>query len=501
MTILRVKLPVLLVLFFLPWINLRCDTIGGHGFSEGSSIALQTGFQISTGSYTNVVFVNPFRLDGPSEQPSKSLTANVSPSPLTALYGAALVVGLLGVFLCKRPTVRWVVAACSITTASAALALQVGHGFPLEAASHEETLNLPAKTVTTFDRTIIEFNVGQTGLLHVVFILTGLAFAVTCFGIWRYQTLATVAMLIPAAVAVGYAAYLHQIRHNRVFDPNPPIKVLSNAVTNDRDPWIRRAAAARLLEHFQAWSPTNDGFYQGTIRPEDHAESLRLWRTLQDDPVPALRIFAFSLLSTYGFFNRFNADIDYGNVDFAVRAMNDSDARVVSEAISLLTDERDINLSTPLLRSIGERISPTLLDHPNNRVRVMAATGLLHGTPRTPLSEQQVRHAAREVLQASLGADLKVKPFAPDRPYGSPRAYALECVPWLDHPDAKTRERAAKWLDGLDGKISDADAKRLTPAVVRLLRDDNEITRSYAARAANKLRAAGFKIDEQGVNR
>lgn len=488
LNLLRGNFALLILCFFMPWLELRCDNVSVKGRNHGQRIVSQTGMQVAYGGYTDT-FRNPFG-EGNRNNANANGDDSMKPpaaSPKMAIYGAALLVGMIGSLLARKLAFAWEAIAVATTTAACTLSLQFAIGFPLAASASDATFSWPATIQVDPYGSIIEINLGFAFCLYAATALTALGVIVAAWGIWSRSRVAAIAMLALSATASGIAISRVHASRAREFESGVSQAVLGEAMLNDPDPGRRREAAARLIAYYQIWLP-NSG-WQREITKEEQAETLRLWRKLPDDPHPALRIFGLAILSKFG----------GDDVDFAIRALSDPDETVAEQAFHVIHYRPGGDIENDLSKKIAGKVT---LDHPNARVRVFAARRMLANGHQTNPNADQVVRAVREIFQGRFGDDKIARMFGGKNggfPISRYRPVFLqECIPWLTHADPIVRKEALQCLPDLPNDWSNSLAEKLAPAIRRLLSDeDPEIRKSHLVHnAAIAVQRAGVKIDD-----
>jgi hypothetical protein len=129
------SLLLALVIFFLPWVEVRCDRPFGERGSK--TLAVQSGLQAAYGGYTEAPLTNTDRSERDRlEAEVRTLRGEpaVSWSPLMAVYPLVLLGGcLIGVRVRRDWARRTALVGCSLA-AGLLLLLQASRGFSLERA-------------------------------------------------------------------------------------------------------------------------------------------------------------------------------------------------------------------------------------------------------------------------------------------------------------------------------------------------------------------------------
>jgi hypothetical protein len=124
-----------LLLFPLPWIEVRCDRpIADTG---SRVLASQSGFQAAYGGYSENSLVREVRAGRARVQlPAhfRDQDIKLQPSPWMILFPALLLAGILASFAIGKPFLRQVLVLASSALAGAVLLFQWRNGFPLEHA-------------------------------------------------------------------------------------------------------------------------------------------------------------------------------------------------------------------------------------------------------------------------------------------------------------------------------------------------------------------------------
>jgi hypothetical protein len=131
-----------IVLFCLPWIEVRCNYTRDTGFftikdgqqitkyEEGDIVVLiQSGLQAAAGGYNDKVAPNPFRPPDPSQ---KALQKPPEPMPLLVVYGTLLFIGTIAGLVRKAGRLRSSSLVLCSSAAFLVLLFQAQRGFTIE---------------------------------------------------------------------------------------------------------------------------------------------------------------------------------------------------------------------------------------------------------------------------------------------------------------------------------------------------------------------------------
>jgi hypothetical protein len=168
-----------LILFPLPWIDVRCDRpIDPSG---NRSLVEQSGLQAAYGGYTETP---TFRTER-ERRPAQNAPADLPGAPLMVLYGLCLAGGLFCGIAVRRRPLRLAGQVGTSALALVLLYLQAHRGFPLELA----VTSPPVREATA--EVLLRGLLGQSGLVEVRYTA------------WFWLTVAAVAASLLAALAEG----------------------------------------------------------------------------------------------------------------------------------------------------------------------------------------------------------------------------------------------------------------------------------------------------------
>jgi hypothetical protein len=182
-----------LLLFLLPWVQVRCDRpIGG---SDSRVVAEQSGLQAAYGGYTEHQYVAELRSGAEREKLPANLRAQastVSWAPWVALYAGLLVGGIIAGLAIRRPLLRGAAVIGCCAAAGVALFLQARARFPLERvlpATVTTDVTLGGLKWETSAPTPFETHYMPWFWLSAVVVVGALAAA--CFEVWLARGLST----------------------------------------------------------------------------------------------------------------------------------------------------------------------------------------------------------------------------------------------------------------------------------------------------------------------
>jgi hypothetical protein len=182
----RASLLLALLLFFLPWVEVRCDAPLGERRSQ--TLAVQSGLQAAYGGFTEMPLSHTSRGERDRvEAQFRALKGElaVAWSPLMAVYPLALLGGCLAGLLVRRDRLR-PAALVGGGLAASLLLIQASQGFPLERAAR--TLDAKGRLADADFRVALS----TSGLLDVRYtpwfwlsaVALGTALAAACTELW-----------------------------------------------------------------------------------------------------------------------------------------------------------------------------------------------------------------------------------------------------------------------------------------------------------------------------